>query len=192
MNYTVLPILKHKTNKTNTLEIKGFNGSGKTTILKYIIRTYYWITIMDINNSILNNIKKESTVIDILNIEKVITYSTLRITNLFYSIGLSKQILKKTYYTLSTGQKKKVLFLLLLIENNFIWYIDEPHNYLDQLTISFFFKQISEHINRGGIILMTQTKKVNTYCKTYNSTISLSRFELLTTRLSSECSTPEL
>lgn len=183
---------KERTNVTNSLEIKGFNGSGKTTLLKDVIKKNYGITTLLVNNLLLNNITVVETVIDILIRYKEIKTSIYYINNCLYTIGMNSSIFYRYYYTLSTGQKKKVVFVLLLTENNFIWYIDEPQNYLDKLTIYFFLKKVSEHLNRGGIVLIAKTNNVEMAYNQYRSTISLSRFELLTTRLSSECSTTEL
>ncbi|NCP98184.1 hypothetical protein GW820_04835 [archaeon] len=91
----------------------------------------------------------------------------------------------------SSGQKKKLLFATLVASKSFLWYMDEPKSYIDDLTYFILNKKISKHLNTGGKIISTRNSYIKDKHKKVKR-ISLSRFELLTTHLSNECSTTEL
>jgi ABC-type transport system involved in cytochrome c biogenesis ATPase subunit len=144
------------------------NGSGKTTLLQKnynIIQKHI--------NTIYSHIKK---------MEK--KKQKQAIINI-YKLGIENIIYEKME-NLSSGQKKKVLFNDLLINKQKIWIMDEPENFLDNITIEWIKKKSIEHINTNGMILITKKSIINT-----NNNIGLNGFEPLTFRLSSEHSTTE-
>lgn len=150
--------------KNEQLCIYGMNGSGKTMLIKKLIKnkdtnTYRYIQ------------KKE--------LKEIIKYA--------YQLGIEQQINKKNEL-LSSGQKKKLILIKLIIKKKNVWLLDEPENFIDQLTIEWTKKKMIEHLNTNGIIIITKNKWANKQIQK----IGLSGFEPLTFRLSSEHSTTKL
>lgn len=149
-------------NKNEQLCIYGMNGSGKTMFIKNIIKK-----------------KKQNVDINKRNMKEIIKYS--------YQLGI-EQNLNKKIELLSSGQKKKLIFIDLIVKKKNIWILDEPENFIDQFTIEWTKKKLVEHLNSNGIIIISKNKWIHKKTKK----IGLSGFEPLTFRLSSEHSTTKL
>jgi ATPase subunit of ABC transporter with duplicated ATPase domains len=54
----------------------------------------------------------------------------------------SSELLKKPFYTLSVGQRKRLVILLLILEKPNVLLLDEPTNHLDLLTLEAFEKAL--------------------------------------------------
>ena len=190
MGYLKEIITKKASKKIKDLfTLEGINGSGKTTHLRRILNSnMYPIK----NNQIDMHIskKKELEIYPWKN-ENIFRSRIIQSygIELYYFTGLDK--IHNTIEWYSSGQKKKLTIISLLVGNNYLWYIDEPKNYLDNLAYSLFKSKLKRHLNMGGKIILTNNNST-TIVKEIKKKISLSRFELLTTRLSSECSTTEL
>jgi ABC-type transport system involved in cytochrome c biogenesis ATPase subunit len=66
------------------------------------------------------------------------------------------------YYNnrLSNSQSKKYKLLTYIIHNKSnIWLFDEPYSFLDITSIIFYKKRIFTHINKGGIVILTDCIK---------------------------------
>ena len=167
----------------DVLCLEGKNASGKTYQLKKSI-----IPWLEINSYVyflkLSSMKK--TVAEILWILKVSNFYVL--TNNIYSTQCGDEIFGKYMDQLSSGQKKKIYLSALIGSNSYIWYLDEPSNYLDSSSYEVLEQSITHKINSGSSVIITTVFRDETLKKK----MSLSRFELLTTRLSSKCSTTEL
>ena len=176
---------KYLNKKYKNLLIEGINGSGKTTFLRkiyipFIINNFLWDIFY---------IKKKKTSVffflkfNLTNYKGMIEFCTV--------LNINKWMFSKKIEDFSSGQKKKLLFATLVASKSFLWYMDEPKSYIDDLTYFILNKKINKHLNTGGKIISTR----NSYIKDKHvkiKKISLSRFELLTTHLSNECSTTEL
>lgn len=171
--------------------LEGVNGSGKTTKLREIIN----------RNSNMTTFKKNPIDRNLSKKKELEIYSWTN-ENIFRSTAMQSYALELYYFTgldrihniiecYSSGQKKKLTFILLLVGNNYLWYIDEPQNYLDNLAYCLFKSKLKRHLNMGGKVILTNNSSIS-IINEIKKKISLSRFELLTTRLSSECSTTEL
>lgn len=169
--------------------LEGVNGSGKTTHLRTIL------------NSNMATFKK-NTIDRHLSKKKEFEIYPWNNENIFRSTAMQSYALELYYFTgldkiqsiiewYSSGQKKKLTFILLLVGNNYRWYLDEPQSYLDKLAYRLFKSKLKRHLNMGGKVIMTNNSSIS-IINEIKKKISLSRFELLTTRLSSECSTTEL
>ena len=160
-------------NNKGVIQIKGKNGSGKTTFLKVILNIlepesgeiiwkgknikknifdFYNQTtfIMDNNTS-----TRELSVRDNINFWKGLSSSKLNNDEIF---KLLKKLDIEQYYKtrvmlLSSGERKKLELLRLILEQKKLWVLDEPFNHLDDLSIEILNQTFLDHINSDGMIL---------------------------------------
>jgi heme ABC exporter ATP-binding subunit CcmA len=155
------------------IQIKGRNGSGKTTFLKVILNLlepnngeiiwkgknikknifdFYKHTtfIMDNNTS-----TRELSVEDNINFWRGLSSSKLNNEEIFEL--LNKLNIKKYYKTkvmyLSSGERKKLELIRLILEQKKLWILDEPFNHLDDLSIEILNQTFLDHVNNDGMIL---------------------------------------
>lgn len=160
-------------NNKGMVQIKGKNGSGKTTFLKVILNIlepesgeiiwkgknikknifdFYNQTtfIMDNNTS-----TRELSVQDNINFWKGLSSSKLNNDEIFKL--LKKLDIERYYKTrvmlLSSGERKKLELLRLILEQKKLWVLDEPFNHLDDLSIEILNQTFLDHINSDGMIL---------------------------------------
>ena len=155
------------------IQIKGRNGSGKTTFLKVILN------ILEPNNGEIiwkgKNIKKnifdfykqttfimdnntstrELSVEDNINFWRGLSSSKLNneeIFELLNKLNIEKYYKTKVMY-LSSGERKKLELIRLILEQKKLWVLDEPFNHLDDLSIEILNQTFLDHINNDGMIL---------------------------------------
>ena len=155
------------------IQIKGRNGSGKTTFLKVILN------ILEPNNGEIiwkgKNIKKnifdfykqttfimdnntstrELSVEDNINFWRGLSSSKLNneeIFELLNKLNIEKYYKTKVMY-LSSGERKKLELIRLILEQKKLWVLDEPFNHLDELSIKILNQTFLDHINNDGMIL---------------------------------------
>ena len=160
-------------NNKEIIQIKGRNGSGKTTFLKVILNIlepksgeiiwkgksvkknifdFYNQTtfIMDNNTS-----TRELSVENNINFWKGLSSSKLNSDEIFKL--LKKLDIEKCYKTkamyLSSGERKKLELLRLILEQKKLWILDEPFNHLDDLSIEILNQTFLDHLNNDGMIL---------------------------------------
>ena len=160
-------------NNKKIIRIRGRNGSGKTTFLKVILNIlepesgeiiwkgknikknifdFYNQTtfIMDNNTS-----TRELSVQDNINFWKGLSSSKLNNDEIFKL--LKKLDIEKYYKTkvmfLSSGERKKLELLRLILEQKKLWVLDEPFNHLDDLSIEILSQTFLDHANNNGMIL---------------------------------------
>ena len=155
------------------IQIKGRNGSGKTTFLKVILNIlepksgeiiwkgknvkknifdFYSQTtfIMDNNTS-----TRELSVEDNINFWRGLSSSKLNneeIFKLLNKLNIEKYYKTKVMY-LSSGERKKLELIRLILEQKKLWILDEPFNHLDDLSIEILNQTFLDHINNDGMIL---------------------------------------
>ena len=160
-------------NSKQMIQIKGRNGSGKTTFLKVILNIlepnrgeiiwkgknirknifdFYNQTtfIMDKNTS-----TRELLVKDNINFWHGLSSSKLNneeIFELLRKLNIEQYYKTKVMY-LSSGERKKLELLRLIIEQKKLWVLDEPFNHLDDLSIDIINQTFLDHINNDGMIL---------------------------------------
>ena len=155
------------------IQIKGRNGSGKTTFLKVILNIlepyngeiiwkgknikknifdFYKETtfIMDNNTS-----TRELSVEDNINFWRGLSSSKLdneEIFELLNKLNIEKYYKTKVMY-LSSGERKKLELIRLILEQKKLWVLDEPFNHLDDLSIEILNQTFLDHVNNDGMIL---------------------------------------
>ena len=160
-------------NNKKIIQIKGRNGSGKTTFLKVILN------ILEPNNGEIiwkgKNIKKnifdfynqttfimdnntstrELSVEDNINFWRGLSSSKLNneeIFELLNKLNIEKYYKTKVMY-LSSGERKKLELIRLILEQKKLWVLDEPFNHLDDLSIEILNQTFLDHVNNDGMIL---------------------------------------
>ena len=155
------------------MQIKGKNGSGKTTFLQVILNILdaktgeiFWegknikknifnlynqtTFIMDQNTS-----TRELTVLDNINFWRGLSSSKLNNDEVYLlldTLDIKKYKNTKVMY-LSSGEIKKLELLRLILEQKKLWVLDEPYNHLDDASIEILNQTFIDHLNKGGIIL---------------------------------------
>ena len=154
-------------------QIRGENGSGKTTFLKVILNLLssktgeiFWEG-QNINKNIFNfynqityiadhnTSSRKLSVLDNINFWKGLSSSNLSNDEtllLLETFNLKKYLNTETMY-LSSGEVKKLELLRLILEQKKIWILDEPYNHLDDLSIEILNQTFVDHANNDGIIL---------------------------------------
>ena len=70
---------------------------------------------------------------------------------------LKKLNIEKYYKTkvmyLSSGERKKLELIRLILEQKRLWVLDEPFNHLDDLSIEILNQTFLDHANNDGMIL---------------------------------------
>ena len=157
------------------IQVKGRNGSGKTTFLKVILNIlehydgeiiwkgknikknifdFYNETtfIMDNNTS-----TRDLSVEDNINFWKGLSSSKFNneeIFELLNKLNIEKYFKTKVMY-LSSGESKKLELIRLILEQKKLWILDEPFNHLDDSSIEILNQTFLDHVNNDGMILFT-------------------------------------
>ena len=154
-------------------QIRGKNGSGKTTFLKVILNIVksktgeiFWEG-QNVNKNIFNfynqityiadhnTSSRKLSVLDNINFWKGLSSSNLSNDEtllLLETFNLKKYLNTETMY-LSSGEVKKLELLRLILEQKKIWILDEPYNHLDESSIEILNQTFVDHTNNAGIIL---------------------------------------
>ena len=155
------------------IQIRGKNGSGKTTFLKVILNLLssktgeiFWEG-QNVNKNIFNfynqityiadhnTSSRKLSVLDNINFWKGLSSSNLSNDEtllLLETFNLKKYLNTETMY-LSSGEVKKLELLRLILEQKKIWILDEPYNHLDESSIEILNQTFVDHTNNDGIIL---------------------------------------
>ena len=154
-------------------QLRGKNGSGKTTFLKVVLNLLssktgeiFWEG-QNINKNIFNfynqityiadhnTSSRKLSVLDNINFWKGLSSSNLNNDEtllLLETFNLKKYLNTETIY-LSSGEVKKLELLRLILEQKKIWILDEPYNHLDDSSIEILNQTFVDHANNDGIIL---------------------------------------
>jgi len=62
---------------------------------------------------------------------------------------------------LSAGQKRRVALAQLFLTRAKCWILDEPYTSLDIAAVSMLETRFAQHINEGGILVITSHQPVN-------------------------------
>jgi len=158
-------------NSGQVLLLEGENGSGKTSLLRILcgFREPDAGQVLWCGNAIndsqyyddmayvghLDGVKKELTVLENLKVSLALGQSGE------YSIAQALAKVQLADFddalvqTLSAGQKRRLSLVRLLITHNTLWILDEPFTSLDKQGISLIESLMTEHCNKGGMIILT-------------------------------------
>lgn len=154
--------------------IKGYNGCGKSVLLK----TLCGFSLPNGGEVIYKEKVKIGKDIDFIqnagvsiNSPEFISYMTGK-DNLLLLAGINKQISKekinqvvsllkldefinKKYKTYSLGTKQKLRLAQAIMENPEILILDEPVNALDKNMVCLIWKILQEYVDKGGTLIFT-------------------------------------
>lgn len=155
------------------LLIEGHNGSGKTTLLKLLTglrRPDSGQILLDkVSTDIAesnfkaqlawlghqNPIKNDLTALENLDVlGSIRSRNQMSLVSALKTVGLGN-FKHKLIKTFSAGMKRRLSLASLLISDCKIWILDEPQAALDKKGIELFEQIATDHLNGGGIIIMT-------------------------------------
>jgi heme exporter protein A len=162
------------------LYVHGHNGSGKTTLLRTIcslilpdegevrwngenarrLREDFTRDLLYLGHK--NGIKGELTGLENLRISNVLDgfdISQRQAWDALERIGLDghEDLPAKV---LSQGQKRRVALARLLVNRAPLWVLDEPFTALDKAAVELLQQVIREHLERGGMAVLTTHQEV--------------------------------
>ncbi len=163
------------------LHIKGANGSGKTTLLRTVCGLslpesgeIQWggLSIRkqgDLFREQLtyighqNGVKDDLTVLENLRIATMLSgdrRSEDSLIDALVQIGLGERI-DLPAKMLSQGQRRRVSLARLLLSQSKLWILDEPYTALDVAVIAVLQQVIAQHLQGGGMVLLTTHQDVD-------------------------------
>ena len=162
------------------LHIRGENGIGKTSLLRMLAGlSKPAVGSIDWNNSSIevdpseyhrnllflghrDSLKEDLTALENLEIATAldgVQISTDDALLALHRFGLrGREDLPVN--CLSAGQKRRVLLARLLLRRAKLWILDEPFNALDVRAVEMLSELISEHIEAGGMAVMTSHQEI--------------------------------
>ena len=166
--------LNFAAHRGQVIQIKGSNGSGKTTLLRILcgLNEGFRGSLTWFNKPIQDHWEEvHSSLIYMghrVGVNKILT----PVENLRWSVGLSTSVTDEQIndalgdmglrgfedsqcFTLSAGQQQRVSLSRLLLNNGLLWVLDEPFTTLDQEGVKLLERLLSQHANKGGVVLVT-------------------------------------
>ena len=166
--------LNFAAHRGQVIQIKGSNGSGKTTLLRILcgLNEGFRGSLTWFNKPIQDHWEEvHSSLIYMghrVGVNKILT----PVENLRWSVGLSTSVTDEQIndalgdmglrgfeasqcFTVSAGQLESVSLSRLLLNNGLLWVLDEPFTTLDQEGVKLLERLLSQHANKGGVVLVT-------------------------------------
>ena len=173
--------LNFMVNEGELIEVRGRNGSGKTSLLRILcglaqpsegevrwagdnIRSLgeeYFAQVAYVAHQ--NGVKDELTAIENLRVASGlagITLSQDEAREILGRIGLGKEQHLPVRF-LSAGQRRRVALARLLAAKARLWILDEVLTSLDTAAAEFSSQFISEHLTRGGMAVIATHHDLN-------------------------------
>ena len=172
--------LNFKLEPGTLLYVEGPNGSGKTTLLRAVCGLFLptdgdllWqgentrSLAEDFRKDVIylghhNGIKLDLSGLENLHIASVLDGDNVAEEQLWDALeqmGLAGFEDLPTR-SLSQGQKRRVALARLLINSACLWILDEPFTALDVAAVERLQAIIAEHVNNGGIVMLTTHQEV--------------------------------
>ena len=153
---TIFSNLDFEISSNAIYEIRGNNGSGKSSLLKILsglnkMEKVYYDENLESNITYLghkNGFTEEISLRDNFQIIGVPINDSL-----FKRFGLTK-LKNQKFFNLSFGEKRKAALVRAITSKKKIWILDEPFAGLDKESIKNLKKVFYEHIEKGVCIIM--------------------------------------
>ena len=148
----------------------GKNASGKSTIMKLLNGELEPTSGEIVRNSALKIVKYAQHSEDALNLEmtpieylrSIIDLSDKECLKVLGSFGLSGKYAQNQISTLSGGQKVRLIFASLTIQNPHLILLDEPTNHLDIETIKSLEQGLKQY--QGGLVIISHNQSILNNC----------------------------
>jgi heme exporter protein A len=162
------------------LRVEGRNGSGKTSLLRIMAglaqplqgdvlwqgrkishpESDYFQQLLFIGHR--PGIKFELTPLENLAMAVALNGSNeaMSLDDALYQVGLYG-FEDTPCARLSAGQKRRVALAQLYLSNARVWILDEPYTSLDVAAVSVLEQRFVQHIEQGGILVITSHQPVN-------------------------------
>lgn len=172
--------LSFELNPGELIQIDGANGSGKTTLLRTVCgllpadegdvywcdkpiqkdRYDYFAQLVFIGHK--QGIKDELTAEENLHIDQILAAnpSALSAHEALDRLGIG-ECGNQLGRQLSAGQRQRVALARLLVSATQFWVLDEPLTALDQEAQQTVRELVVEHIEAGGMVMITSHQKVD-------------------------------
>ena len=153
---TIFSNLDFEISSNAIYEIRGNNGSGKSSLLKILsglnkMDKVYYDENLESNITYLghkNGFVEEISLRDNFEIIGAPINDTL-----FKRFGLTK-LKNQKFFNLSFGEKRKAALVRAITSKKKVWILDEPFAGLDKESIKNLKKVFNEHIKKGVCIIM--------------------------------------
>ena len=148
----------------------GVNASGKSTIMKLLNGELEPTSGEIVRNSALKIVKYAQHSEDALNLEmtpieylrSILDLSEKECLKVLGSFGLSGKYAQNQISTLSGGQKVRLIFASLTIQNPHLILLDEPTNHLDIETIKSLEHGLKQY--QGGLVIISHNQSILNNC----------------------------
>lgn len=155
-----------------TLQIAGYNGSGKTSLLRILTGlstptsghvywqdqlvsqcyTQYQKQLIYIGHK--SGLKAHLTALENLRFACTSRQTDDYLRQALNQVGLLKDASTLTYH-LSAGQQRRLCLARLIIMPSKIWILDEPLSALDSRGVKLVLCLMKQHIERNGLIILS-------------------------------------
>lgn len=185
---TLFADLSFQVKPEQTLLITGANGAGKSSLLRLLTGmatpasgNVYWNdqNIADDLSSYVehmhylghnNGLRLGLTVAENLLLASEIAQQTIQMDQVLSDLQLHTHKDTQTQF-LSAGQKRRAALARLLLMPRKLWILDEPFTALDSGSQQLLSQQIDQHVQNGGMCILTSHQAVNLQSATKELTL---------------------